>query len=83
MSGLRETLKLACRVILAVGLAGAAMTLILPVIVSRTEWPMGLALALLPAGELAATAIVVTGALRLLISIDERLEQLVDQAGGK
>ena len=79
-------LKFACRAILAVGLAGAVFILIAAGIVARmapTNLPSLLSVALFSASGLAASAVFIAGVLGLLISIDERLEQLVNKAGGQ
>jgi hypothetical protein len=83
MSPPRGLLKFACRAILAVGLAGAAFIVIGTAIMGATDLPYKLALALVSAAGLAASAVFIAGVLGLLISIDERLEQLVNKAGGQ
>ena len=87
MSPPRSLLKFACRAILAVGLAAAALILIATVAVNalyggNPSRLMMITMALFYAAGIAAAAVFISGVLGLLISIDERLEQLVNKAGG-
>jgi hypothetical protein len=89
MSNLRGLLKTACRVILALGLAGAIwlpvgrIVLGGPLEYAHDEIFYVLISTLPSALFLAACTVVVSGGLSLLISIDERLEQLVNKPEGQ
>ncbi|HWE44743.1 MAG TPA: hypothetical protein VG407_01835 [Caulobacteraceae bacterium] len=81
MSKVRVMLKIASWVILAIGLGGALYELLTPILF--TDWydlPQQFGNYIPRVALIAMVSIFVAGALRLLVSIDERLEQFLSQA---